>query len=371
MARNEDFRKVSTLLFHNRDGLAGDWSGVLEKHKNLMHHQLYLVASEIVLSGAFEVHVVPDTGSKLPTTVATGRHLSFYQNPRTLFEISQKDSSYAYFTGVIQGLQLKVSEAFDPDQDFTFSAVLTSFSQQRQHGAREERFDYVSSTIITDKPSDDLINISLPTPDHSNMAYHQLMMTSDTPVGRTTYEVRVVPDVEEELETSVFIDNYLFFPRPEYPNGPFFPSEAASNNSFGGDTKSFIGWFGGVFRGIHLKALDDPAIGPEDGHLFTVVLSSSVEQFDETVYQYIGRPPGLGDVIDGLDDHLGDFDNPHKTSWDNLLNKPDLGITDWPLHKDFIAADQTLTIADGFQYHIDGPFDIEGELNVEGTLVIT
>jgi hypothetical protein len=44
---------------------------------------------------------------------------------------------------------------------------------------------------------------------------------------------------------------------------------------------------------------------------------------------------------------------------------------DWPLHKEFIGAAETLTIPTGFQYHIDGPFDVEGELDVEGTLVIT
>jgi hypothetical protein len=43
---------------------------------------------------------------------------------------------------------------------------------------------------------------------------------------------------------------------------------------------------------------------------------------------------------------------------------------DWPLHKEFIGAAEILTIPDRFQYIIDGAFDIEGELDVEGTLVV-
>ena len=45
-------------------------------------------------------------------------------------------------------------------------------------------------------------------------------------------------------------------------------------------------------------------------------------------------------------------------------------FTDWPLHKDFIGAAETLIITENFQYLIADEFIIEGDLEAEGTLVV-
>jgi hypothetical protein len=46
------------------------------------------------------------------------------------------------------------------------------------------------------------------------------------------------------------------------------------------------------------------------------------------------------------------------------------GFTDWPLHKDFIGAAETLIITENFQYLIAETFDVEGTLDAEGMLAI-
>jgi hypothetical protein len=356
MARNENFRKISTTLFDHRAADAGDWSGVLDDHKNLVNHQIYIVASAPIPNGSFRLNLLPDTDSNIPHTVGTSRLLEFVQEPQSFFDLPYKDSSFLYFTGVLGGIHLTVHEDFPPD--ITMSAVLTSYSNLRQYGPTEERFDYVSSTIFENKPSDDLTTFSLNTPDHLNMVYHQMMIISDTPVsGTVRYRVRVVPDSDEQLESTVDIGQVLFFPTDGLSSfGQFGP--------VGGDDQSFILWFGGVFKGIHLQAIEDIGIGPEDGHLYTAILSSSVERFDQTVRQFIG------DLSPGMNDHINDFDNPHMTSWDNLLDKPDFGITDWPVIKEFIAVDEEHTIPTDFQMLVWNTFDIEGTLTVDGTLVI-
>ena len=45
-------------------------------------------------------------------------------------------------------------------------------------------------------------------------------------------------------------------------------------------------------------------------------------------------------------------------------------FTDWPLHKASIGATETLIITAGFQYLIEDAFDVEGELEIEGALVV-
>lgn len=334
MARTENFRKVSTTLFHHRNGQAGDWSGLLLDHRNLMNHQLYFVASQPIIVGAFKVQIMPDTKAGLPTTADTGHRVDFGGN---------KDSALLNFTGIISGLHLRVVEQFAVG--VTISVVLTSFSRMRQRGTKEERFDYISTTIFEDKLSEKLTNFSLPAPNHLNMAYHQLMIISDGPVGTGEWEIRAVPDSDEALESTVYLGKNLSFPVDPDTGSP---------------AVSYIQWFGGIFKGLHLKSV----VAPEAGHRITAVLSSSIERFDEVVHEYIGSSPTT-------DAHLLDFNNPHQTSWDNLLNKPIYGVSDWPVIKNSIETGETYTVPEGFQMLVWKEFSFDGgDLTLDGDLVV-
>lgn len=330
MIRDEHFRKVSTTLFSRRNAQAGDWSSLLPNHTNLMNHQLYFMASAPITAGSFRVHIVPDTSSRIPATADTGFLVDFG---------GTKDSAHLNFTGVIKGLHFKMVDAFDAG--ITISAVLTSFSRMRQK--EEEQFDYVSTTIFEDRASNTLTNFSLPTPNHLNMVYHQLMIISDGPVAAGEWELRVIPDADEDLETSVYLDeNVQFLADPS-----------------GGDGSSYIGWFGGVFKGLHLKSV----VAPEAGHLFTAILSSSVERFDQVIHSYIGSSPITAA-------HLLDLANPHQTSWSNLLNKP-VALGDWPVIRNSIVTGEEYTVPTGFQMLVWDSFVYDGgNLILDGDLVV-
>jgi hypothetical protein len=53
-----------------------------------------------------------------------------------------------------------------------------------------------------------------------------------------------------------------------------------------------------------------------------------------------------------------------------LQDADSIGLTDWPIHKDYIGPAETLTITPDFQYLIWQSFDVQGVLNVDGRLVI-
>ena len=333
---NESFRKVSSTLFIGRNANAGDWTGRLDDHGNLMNHQLYISASAPVLTGEFRMRIIPDSVDAPPNTVDTSYQVQFIGGL-----VDNGDSAILNFTGVLRGVHLESVGTFDPG--ITISAVLTSYRRQRAFG--DEHLNYVSTTIFKDRPSGALTSFSLQTPNHVNMAFHQLMLISDTPIPGPSggeWEIRVIPDTDDDMETSVWVRKNMWFPADAHGNAG----------------TSFVHWFGGVFRGIHLKSV----VPPESGHLFTAILSSSVERFDQVLFRNIDG--GAGNSPD-LDDHLLDFDNPHMTSWDNLLDIP----THFT-HKEYLAAGDAFTIPVREQYLVEGIFDVEGTLTVEGRLVI-
>ena len=280
MPREDGFRKVSTTVLRSVRSDYGDWAGRLRSHTNLTNHQIVIVASGVLDQGLYAVEILPDT-ENVSNAVDTGKTIS----------LEGKDSAIVTFSGVIAGLKLRAIERGTPG--FTISVVISSYARnrRRRRGHRSDAnpdSDYVSSTLFTDKASN-LNNLSRNTENHRNLIYHQLTLHAEDVVESGEYRVRFIPDDDQPLETSVDTGKTLVF----------------------NDNKSAFAQFGGVLRGIHLQ----PVTVASSGTTLTGTLSSSVERFDEIIYQYIGTAPELGD-------HVSNFNNPHQTSWDNLLNKP-------------------------------------------------
>lgn len=278
----ESLRKHSTVLFNGEDGFtARKWSGLLRDHTNLTNHQLCMMLSETVESGSYAVYVIPDS-DQTTHSVDTGLRL----------DLAGRDSAIITFTGVIRGLRLVAEEILDAS--ISVSAVLSSFSRTRREatsGSEKSRYDYVSSELSNASLVTGFAALGKETPNHTNMAYHQLFMMSDQPLT-DTFELRIIPDADE-INGSVALDKTI---------------------DFAGTTSATV-YFGGIFRGIHLVST---AEFPSTNIPLKIVMSSSVERFDEVVYEYIGNPPTSAD----LTDHINNLANPHQTSWDNLANKP-------------------------------------------------
>jgi hypothetical protein len=279
MAR-EGFRKVSTTILRGAPTGLKVWSGLLEDHKNLTNHQIVIVGSREFTKGRIEVRIMPDT-RRASNSVTTGR----------IIDLTGKDSAFVNFTGVIRGLHLKVLDV--PDLGATISVVVSSFSRNRIRSwsnspAANTDHDYVSSTLFEDHDSA-MLSVSRDVENHRNLIYHQLSLHCEQPIAAGEYKVRFIPDDHRPLERSCDTGKRLIFT----------------------DTTSAMVQFGAVMRGIHLE----PVVVASAGTTLTCTLSSSVERFDEVIHQYIGNSPQS-------DDHINDLDNPHQTSWDNLLNKP-------------------------------------------------
>lgn len=277
----ETFRKVSTTIVRGAPTGLKVWSGLLEDHKNLTNHQIVVVGSRQFTKGKIKVQIMPDT-RRISNSVDTGR----------VIDLTGRDSAFVNFTGVIRGLHLKVLEV--PDLGETISIVVSSFSRNRIRSwggsgkAANTDHDFVSSTLFEDLPSN-TPSLSRNVENHRNLIYHQISLHSEQTIAAGEYRVRFIPDDDQPLETSCDTGKTLVF-----------------NNS-----TSAMAQFGAVMRGIHLQ----PITPGTAGTTITGTLSSSVERFDEVMYQYIGNSPALSG-------HIGDYNNPHQTNWDNLLNKP-------------------------------------------------
>lgn len=277
----QGFRKHSTVLFNGDNGYAArKWSGFLRDHTNLTNHQLCIMTSEVVESCSYAVHVIPDS-DQATHSVDTGLRL----------DLSGKDSAIVTFTGVIRGLRLVADEVLDAS--IAVSAVLSSFSRTRRQDTRGDalgRYDYISSELSKASLVTGFSSLSKETPNHNNMAYHQLFLMADQ-ILDDTYALRIIPDADINLSVDV-----------------------GKTIDFAG-TDSAMVYFGGIFRGIRLVNTTE---FPSTNVPLKIILSSSVERFDEVVYEYIGDPPTSADLAD----HINNFSNPHQTSWDNLFNKP-------------------------------------------------
>lgn len=277
MAR-EAFRKHSTTVLKRAPSGFGDWAGLLEAHKNLVNHQIMVTCGKTMIAGKFSVHVIPD-----------------HRDPRRSVDIGKtidlagKNSGVVTFTGVLAGLRLE--STITPDPDTTVSVVVSSYSRLRHRwlhqDGRASDYDYISTTLFEDMGSG-FGNLSRLAANNRNMVYHQLSIYASGPLNGE-YRLRFVPDEEDQLEATV---------------------DSGKTINFNGRNSAFV-QFGGVIRGIHLEPITQNA----PGETVTAVLSSSVERFDEITFEFIGSDPVTVS-------HINDFNNPHQTSWDNLLNKP-------------------------------------------------
>jgi len=320
----EGLRKYSSTLFHGKNPIqAAKWSGRLPDHKNLTNHQLCIVASGIVTAGVYAVHIIPDTDREdMSATIGL------------TLDLTGKNSAMIRFTGVIKGIRLFTTTPIT--DSVTLSAVLSSFSRyKRSHEGSAprpgDRLDYVSSTIAMTRASG-FSDFTANTENHRNMIYHQIALSANNALA-DQYRVRIIPESEYTLEASVDTGRIIDF-----------------NN-----TESAFVYFGGVMQGIHLEAITAPTAGS----IVSMVLSSTVERSDEIIYDFIGDSPTV-------DDHVGDLNNPHQTSWDNLLNKPEV----FPNHE---VLRIPLTIPNEYQLLIWEKFEIDGgalEVAPGGKLII-
>lgn len=328
MARRDGgLRKHSTTLFSGvLSGVQRNWAGFLPDHRNLTNHQVCMVASGAPTAGKFSVRIIPDADG-VNTAVDTG----------LVLDLTGKNSAVVSFTGVIRGLQLISIENIAPTQT-TISAVVSSFSRYRRSwlGDRvsDQRLDYISSDLFDTQTGFNSKSQHLD--NHSNMIYHQISVMADSAID-DQYAVRFLPETDAKLETTVDTDHILDF----------------------AGTETALVRFGGVLTGIQIEKIS----GTSSGVPIKAVFSSSAERFDEVVYQYIGG----GDVEDNLNDHLNDFNNPHQTSWDNLLGKPE-AFPEWEV----VPVGVTVTVPTNKQLLIWETHEIEGTVEVEadGRLVI-
>lgn len=281
----EQFRKVSTTVLKNAQSDVGDWSGLLPNHRNMTSHQIVIVSSGVLAAGEYQVRIIPDTSTKkVRNSIPVSKVIS----------LAGKNSGLINFTGVIKGIHLRA--AVLPSAGETISVVVSSYSRVRRSSVgkteKDVDHDYVSTDIATEIPSD-FGGVSKTLPNHRNMIYHQLSVNASGALVAGEYRVRFIPDSDDVLEGSV---------------------DTGKTLKFDNDTSAFV-QFGGVMRGIHLE----PVTIASAGYLTSISLSSSVERFDEIIYEYIGDPPTLGGDFYS---HINNFNNPHQTSWGNLLARP-------------------------------------------------
>jgi len=324
--RDGGLRKHSTTLFNGvLSGAQRNWAGLLPDHKNLTNHQVCLVANDTPTAGVYSVRIIPDADG-VNTAVDTG----------LILDLTDKNSAYVNFTGVIRGLQLISIESIDP-VDTSISAVISSFSRNRRSwdGDRvaDQRLDYVSSQLLDGQSG--FSSRSKLLQNHTNMVYHQVSMVADSAID-DQYAVRFIPESESALEATVDTGHVLDF----------------------SDTQSALVRFGGVITGVEIEKIS----GTSSGVPVEAVISSSVERFDEVVYDYIGVSPDLSD-------HITDYNNPHQTSWNNLLDKPDLA-DGYPTTPELIPAGESVSVVLNHQYIVWESLKVEGSIDITGRLVV-
>jgi hypothetical protein len=281
-----------------------------------------MTASETITEGTgdYKVFILPDADD-VGAAVDTGLVLS----------LGGKDSAIVNFTGVIRGIKLKTSNPIDLP-NVKLSAVISSFSRYRQsvlYSGEEEKRDTVSTELEGFNLNND---ISWTTPNHSNMIYHQLSLSSEEPQTDAVYEVRIIPESERPLETSVSLGIEL---------------------DFAGNQSAMV-YFGSVMTGIHLRKIS----GDTTNKNIEVILSSSVERYDEVVTRYITIEQ---DPV--IDNHINNFSNPHQVTYDQLLgDKPEDG---YALVRAVIPPLKEFIVHADHQYLVWESLDIEGSVTIQ------
>lgn len=324
----EGLRKHSTTLFDGvLSGQQSQWSGLLPQHTNLTNHQLVMTASETVDvdTGRYAVYVIPDT-EDVAHAVNTG----------LVLDLSERDSAIVNFTGVIRGLVLQATDII-LQPSVKISAVLSSYSRYKRSGVQDniqERLDYVSTELK--EMTTGAQSYSAPAANHSNLVYHQLHLMADEAID-DVYNLRIVPESETPLETTVSLDKTVDF----------------------GSTNSVLVYFGGIITGVHLERVS----GSSSNTSVRAVLSSSVERHDEIIYEYIGESPDLGD-------HVNDFDNPHQVTYDQLGG--DKPIVGFPIVRDVLPGGADWIIPLNHQLIVWETYQIHGKLTVAsgGELIV-
>ena len=250
MPNPQYIKKVSTLLFKGNASDFGAYSTLLLDHRELVNHQVYIVSSGTLAAGKYKIRFIPDEDSVVESTVDTGEVL----------DMTAKDSAYARFVGMLKGIHLEVDTAFTAGE--TISVVVSSYSK-----VYPETQTYLSSQILDSQASN--YGSFSATPDkHTGMLYHQLSLSSSGTLAAGAYSVRIIPDVDEVLETSVDIEETL---------------DVTGANS------GYV-QFDAVMKGVDLQVAT-PLTG---GEVISIILSSATEQFDTLVLGAIG---GTGDHL--------------------------------------------------------------------------
>lgn len=240
-------KKVSTLLFQGRASDFGAYSRVLIDHREMVNHQVYIVSSGALAAGSYNVRFIPDEDSVVESTVDTGEVL----------DMTAKDSAYARFVGMLKGIHLEVGTPLSAGQ--TISVVVSSYTK-----VYPPTQTYLSSQILDSQASN--YGSFAATPDkHNGLLYHQLSLASSGLLAAGAYSVRLIPDVDEVLETSVDIDVTL---------------DVTGANS------AYV-QFDGVMKGVDLQVAT-PLTG---GEVISIILSSATEQFDTLIADAIGSSP--------------------------------------------------------------------------------
>jgi hypothetical protein len=346
----EGLRKHSTTLFKGSlSHQQTSWSGLLNDHKNLTNHQLSIVADGTITTGVYAVHIIPDDDDNL-APVNTG----------LVLDLTANNSAMVNFTGVIRGVYLIATTAITPT--VRVSAVLSSFSRQkrsREKSRTDDTLEYFSS-LTGNGLVGGFVSHSQSLAGHSNLVYHQLSLMSDIPIT-DQYKVRIIPDTDDSLETSVDTGFIVDF----------------------GGTKSAIVYFGAVLRGLHLEAISVTPSGAE----VNVVLSSSIERSDEVLFQYMVSPPDIDGIVaisgTGIAvrvDEVGTWATRTLTNLqpnrftinnpDGVAGNPELQVNNWLANKTKIEAAESAVIDADYEFIAHESFDVEGELDIIGDLVV-
>jgi len=252
LPKKEYIRRVSTLLFTGKASDFGAFSRVLLAHRNLVNHQITISSSGVLAAGVYALRIVPEEDDTLESSVDTGE----------ILDIAGNDSAIAIFSGVLRGIHLEVLTPLSGGE--TISVVLSSYTKVAPQPTDLDSRTYLSTQILDSVPSDHGSFSALPL-QHRDMFYHQLSLACSGVLAAGIYNVRIIPDVEEVLESSVAIGKEL---------------DIAGVNSA-------LVQFTGVLKGIHLEATTPLSAG----QAISVVLSSSTERYDGVIADAIAASP--------------------------------------------------------------------------------
>ena len=240
MPKEAYIKKVSTLLFKGKASDFGGYSRILLNHREMVNHQVYIVSSGVLAAGEYKVRFVPDQDKVVESSVDTGETLT----------MTAKDSAYARFVGMLKGIELEVATPLSGGE--TISVVMSSFTKVYP----PEHLLYISS-LIADSVASDVGKFSKYILNHRQLVDHQISLSSSGVLAAGSYAIRIIPDVDETLETSVDID---------------VPLDVTGNNSA-------YAQFEAIMRGVVM----DVATPLTAGQNISMVLSSSTEEFETLI----------------------------------------------------------------------------------------